>query len=136
MNPEARHKNKLEMLKERSRLAEEGGGQKRLEKQRSSGKLTARERIDFLLDDGSFVEFDKFVVHRSTVFGLEEQKFPGDGVMTGHGLIAGSEVFVFAQDFTVFGGSISETHVQKICKVIDLAMKTVVPVVCLNDSGV
>jgi len=135
MKPEARQKTKLEVLKERSRLAEEGGGQKRLEKQRSSGKLTARERIDFFLDDGSFEEFDKFVVHRSTDFGLEEQKFPGDGVVTGHGLVDGREVFVFAQDFTVFGGSLSETHAQKICKVMDLAMKTGAPVVGFNDSG-
>ncbi len=126
---------KLELLQEKSRLAELGGGEKRLEKQRSSGKLTARERIDFLLDEGSFEEFDKFVSHRCTDFGLEEQKFSGDGVITGHGLIDGREVFVFAQDFTVFGGSLSETHAQKICKVMDMAMKTGFPVIGLNDSG-
>src|SRR5207248_5763487 len=91
--------------------------------------------IEFLVDEGSFEEFDKFVVHRSTDFGMEGQKFPGDGVITGHGLIDGREIFVFAQDFTVFGGSLSETHAQKICKIMDLAMKTGTPVVGLNDSG-
>lgn len=126
---------KLELLKERSTLAEEGGGKARLEKQKAGGKMTARERIDFFLDEGTFEEFDKFVVHRSTDFGLDEQKYPGDGVVTGHGLVDGREVFVFAQDFTVFGGSLSETHAQKICKVMDLAMKVGVPVVGLNDSG-
>ena len=126
---------KLELLKEKSLLAEQGGGTKRLEKQRASGKMTARERIEFFLDENSFEEFDKFVVHRSTDFGLEEQKYPGDGVVTGHGLVNGREVFVFAQDFTVFGGSLSETHAQKICKVMDFAMKTGAPVIGLNDSG-
>ena len=135
MQPETKTKNKIELLRERSQLAEEGGGAARLEKQRSTGKMTARERVDFFLDDGSFEEFDKFVVHRSTDFGLEEQKFPGDGVITGHGLVDGREVFVFAQDFTVFGGSLSETHAQKICKVMDMAMKVGAPVVGLNDSG-
>ena len=135
MTPEAKHKIKLELLRERSELAEAGGGEKRIEKQRAAGKMTARERIDFLLDEGSFEEFDKFVVHRSTDFGLDEQKYPGDGVVTGHGLIDGREVFVFAQDFTVFGGSLSETHAQKICKVMDLAMKTGAPMIGLNDSG-
>ena len=135
MTPESKTKNKIEVLSERSAIAEEGGGKVRLEKQRASGKLTARERIDFFLDEGSFEEFDKFVVHRSTDFGMDEQKFPGDGVVTGHGLVDGREVFIFAQDFTVFGGSLSETHAQKICKVMDLAMKTGAPVVGLNDSG-
>lgn len=135
MKPETRVKNKLERLKERSLLAEEGGGRSRVEKQKAAGKLTARERIDFFLDEGSFEEFDKFVVHRSTDFGLESQKYPGDGVVTGHGLVDGREVFVFAQDFTVFGGSLSETHAQKICKIMDMAMKTGAPVVGLNDSG-
>lgn len=128
-------KTKLDLLKEKSELAEQGGGAVRLEKQKASGKLTARERIDFFLDEGSFEEFDKFVVHRSSDFGLDERKYPGDGVVTGHGLVDGREVFLFAQDFTVFGGSLSETHAQKICKVMDLAMKTGVPVVGLNDSG-
>jgi propionyl-CoA carboxylase beta chain len=126
---------KLAALQERSRLAEAGGGAKRLDKQRASGKMTARERVEFFLDEGSFEEFDKFVVHRSTDFGMEEQQFPGDGVITGHGLVDGREVFIFAQDFTVFGGSLSETHAQKICKIMDMAMKTGAPVVGLNDSG-
>lgn len=127
--------NKLELMQEKSRLAELGGGAARLEKQRAAGKMTARERIEFFLDEGSFEEFDKFVVHRSTDFGLEKQKFMGDGVITGHGLVDGREVFVFAQDFTIFGGSLSETHARKICKVMDLAMKTGAPIVGLNDSG-
>lgn len=135
MQPETGHKSKLELLKERSALAEEGGGIERLEKQRKTGKMIARERIDFFLDDGSFEEFDKFVVHRSHDFGLDKQRFLGDGVVTGHGLVDGREVFVFAQDFTVFGGSLSETHAQKICKVMDLAMKVGAPVIGLNDSG-
>lgn len=135
MQPTVKIMNKLDILKENSRMAEAGGGQKRLEKQKSSGKMTARERIDFFLDEGSFEEFDKFVVHRSTDFGLEKQRYLGDGVITGHGLVNGREVFVFAQDFTVFGGSLSETHAQKICKVMDLAMKTGTPVIGLNDSG-
>src|SRR5687767_10552673 len=135
MKPEIRPMNKLELLEQKSRLAEEGGGAARIEKQRAAGKMSARERIDFFLDEGSFEEFDKFVVHRSTDFGLGAQKFPGDGVVTGHGLVDGREVFVFAQDFTVFGGSLSETHAQKICKVMDMAMKTGAPVIGLNDSG-
>lgn len=135
MTPESKRKNKVEQLKDRSLAAEEGGGPARVEKQKAAGKLTARERIEFLLDEGSFDEFDKFVQHRSQDFGLENQKFPGDGVVTGHGLVDGREVVVFAQDFTVFGGSLSETHAQKICKIMDLAMKTGVPVVGLNDSG-
>src|SRR6187549_2486970 len=135
MQPESKIKTKIEILQEKSRLAELGGGTARLEKQRTSGKMTARERIEFFLDEGSFEEFDKFVVHRSTDFGLAEQQYPGDGVITGHGLVDGREVFIFAQDFTVFGGSLSETHAQKICKVMDMAMKTGAPVIGLNDSG-
>lgn len=135
MQPKQKSMNKLELLQEKSRLAELGGGEKRLEKQRAQGKMTARERIEFLLDEGSFEEFDKFVVHRSTDFGLADQKILGDGVVTGHGLIDGREVFVFAQDFTVFGGSLSETFAQKICKIMDLAMKVGAPVIGLNDSG-
>src|SRR5882757_5179662 len=126
---------KIELLRERSQKAEEGGGADRLEKQRQGGKMTARERIEFFLDEGSFEEFDKFVAHRSTDFGMEQQKFPGDGVITGHGLVDGRLVYVFAQDFTVFGGSLSETHAQKICKIMDLAMKVGAPVIGLNDSG-
>jgi propionyl-CoA carboxylase beta chain len=128
-------KTKLEVLKERSRQAEAGGGSDRVEKQHAAGKMTARERIDFLLDEGTFEEFDKFVVHRSRDFDLDKQLYPGDGVITGHGLIDGRRVFVFAQDFTVFGGSLSETHAEKICKVMDLAMKVGAPIIGLNDSG-
>ena len=135
MQAEKRIVKRLEQLEERSRLAEEGGGKARLARQKASGKMTARERVEFLLDEGSFEEFDKFVVHRTQDFGLDEQKYLGDGVITGHGLIHGREVFVFAQDFTVFGGSLSETHAQKICKIMDLAMKTGAPVIGLNDSG-
>lgn len=132
---ESRHKTKLEELRERSSAAEKGGGADRIAKQHKAGKLTARERIEFLLDDGSFEEFDKFVTHRSKDFDLESQIYPGDGVITGHGQIDGRRVFVFAQDFTIFGGSLSETHAEKICKVLDLAMKVGAPVIGLNDSG-
>lgn len=135
MQPKQQSMNKLELLHEKSRLAELGGGEKRMEKQRAAGKMTARERIEFLLDEGTFEEFDKFVVHRSNDFGLANQKILGDGVITGHGLIDGREVFVFAQDFTVFGGSLSETFALKICKIMDLAMKVGIPVIGLNDSG-
>ncbi|HAF21653.1 MAG TPA: methylmalonyl-CoA carboxyltransferase [Blastocatellia bacterium] len=128
-------RSKLEVLKERSLKAEAGGGAVRVEKQHAANKLTARERIEFLLDENSFEEFDKLVVHRSHDFGLEQQLYPGDGVITGYGLIDGRRVVVFAQDFTVFGGSLSETHAEKICKVLDLAMKVGVPVIGLNDSG-
>lgn len=137
MHPEKAEnlKNKIEILREKSLAAEQGGGVARVEKHKQTGKMTARERIDFFLDENSFEEFDKFVVHRSTDFGLEEQKFLGDGVVTGHGLVDGREVFVFAQDFTVFGGSLSETHAEKICKVMDFAMRVGAPVIGLNDSG-
>ncbi len=128
-------KSKLERLKERSLKAEAGGGAARVEKQHAAKKMTARERIDFLLDEDSFEEFDKLVVHRSRDFGMDSQVYPGDGVITGYGAIDGRRVFVFAQDFTVFGGSLSETHAEKICKVMDLAMKVGVPVIGLNDSG-
>jgi len=128
-------KSKLDALRERSAQAEQGGGAARVEKQHEAGKMTARERIEFLLDERSFEEFDKLVVHRSKDFGLDKQLYPGDGVITGHGLIDGRAVFVFAQDFTVFGGSLSETHAEKICKVMDLAMKVGAPIIGLNDSG-
>src|SRR5689334_15317993 len=128
-------KTKLEILRERSAQAELGGGSARVQKQHDAGKMTARERIEFLLDEGSFEEFDRLVVHRSKDFGLDKQLYPGDGVITGHGLIGGRNVFVFAQDFTVFGGSLSETHAEKICKVMDLAMKVGAPIIGLNDSG-
>jgi propionyl-CoA carboxylase beta subunit len=126
---------KLDQLRERQQQAEAGGGAARVEKQHAVGKLTARERVDFLLDEGTFHEFDKLVEHRSRDFGMDEQIYPGDGVVTGHGLIDGRKVFVFAQDFTVFGGSLSETHAEKICKVMDLAMKVGAPIIGLNDSG-
>ena len=128
-------KTKIEVLKAKNLQAENGGGAARVQKQKEAGKMTARERIDFFLDENSFEEFDKFVVHRSNDFGLEQQKYLGDGVITGHGLVDGREVFVFAQDFTVFGGSLSETHAEKICKVMDFAMKVGAPIVGLNDSG-
>src|SRR3989440_812315 len=126
---------RLDQLREREQQAEQGGGAARVEKQHAAGKITARERIEFLLDDDTFQEFDKLVEHRSRDFGLESQIYPGDGVVTGHGLIDGRRVFVFAQDFTVFGGSLSETHAEKICKVMDMAMKVGAPIVGLNDSG-
>jgi propionyl-CoA carboxylase beta chain len=126
---------KLERLKELARSAEEGGGADRIEKQHASGKMTARERINFLLDEGTFEEFDKLVVHRSRDFGLDKQLYGGDGVITGHGLIDSRRVFVFAQDFTVFGGSLSETHAEKICKVMDMSLKVGAPIIGLNDSG-
>ncbi|HZB44223.1 MAG TPA: acyl-CoA carboxylase subunit beta [Pyrinomonadaceae bacterium] len=126
---------KLEQSRERKRLAAAGGGPARVARQHESGKWTARERVEFFLDDGTFEEFDELVVHRSRDFGLDRQRFPGDGVVTGHGLCEGRRVFVFAQDFTVFGGSLSETHAAKICKVMDLAMRVGAPVVGLNDSG-
>lgn len=124
-----------EILKERDRQAELGGGEARIQKQHEAGKLTARERIELLLDPGSFVELDKFVTHRCTDFGMESQKFLGDGVVTGYGTIHQRKVCVFSQDFTVFGGSLSGAHAAKICKVMDLALKTGVPVIGLNDSG-
>ena len=131
----AKSRSKLDQLREREQRAEEGGGAARVTKQHAAGKMTARERVGFLLDEGSFQEFDKLVEHRSQDFGMEKEIYPGDGVVTGHGLIDGRKVFVFAQDFTVFGGSLSETHAEKICKVMDLAMKVGVPIIGLNDSG-
>ena len=128
-------KSKLEIFKQRDDKAGLGGGTARIEKQHAAGKMTARERIEFLLDENTFEEFDKLVVHRSRDFGLDQQVYPGDGVVTGYGLIDGRRVFVFAQDFTVFGGSLSETHAEKICKVMDLALKVGAPVIGLNDSG-
>jgi propionyl-CoA carboxylase beta chain len=112
-----------------------GGGEARIRAQHERGKLTARERVDLLLDEGSFVELDRFVTHRSSDFGLEDQKILGDGVVTGYGTVHGRLVYLFSQDFTVFGGSLSETHAEKIVKIMDLAMKTGAPVVGLNDSG-
>jgi propionyl-CoA carboxylase beta chain len=126
---------KLELLEQRGAEAEEGGGKKRLKAQHDKGKLSARERLDLLLDEGSFVEFDRFVVHRSTDFGLDEQKIYGDGVVTGYGRIEGRLVYVFSQDFTVFGGSLSEAFAEKIVKIMDLAVRNGAPVIGLNDSG-
>ena len=126
---------RLDELHRRYAAARTGGGEERVKKQHDAGKLTARERIETLLDPGSFEELDALVVHRCTDFGMESQRIPGDGVVTGHGRIDGRPVFVFAQDFTVFGGSLSETFAAKICKVMDLAMKAGCPVVGLNDSG-
>jgi propionyl-CoA carboxylase beta subunit len=125
----------LEDLHHRQAQAEQGGGPERIAQQHKKGKLSARERLDLLLDEGSFVELDRFVTHRSTDFGLEQQKYLGDGVVTGWGRIDGRLVYVFSQDFTVFGGSLSETFAQKICKVMDLAVRNGAPVIGLNDSG-
>jgi propionyl-CoA carboxylase beta chain len=125
----------LDELRERTRRAEEGGGAERRERQHREGKLTARERVSGLLDEGTFEELDKLVEHRCLDFGMDRQKVPGDGVVSGFGRVDGRLVCVFAQDFTVFGGSLSETNAQKICKVMDLAMKMGAPVVGLNDSG-
>jgi propionyl-CoA carboxylase beta chain len=128
-------KSKIEQLEERSRKAELGGGQERIDKQHAAGRLTARERINALLDPGTFVEIDKFVTHRSTDFGMEKNKFLGDGVVTGYGKIENRLMYVFAQDFTVFGGSLSRANADKIIKIMDLAMKMGAPVIGLNDSG-
>jgi propionyl-CoA carboxylase beta chain len=126
---------RFEELAGRHAHAESGGGAERIRRQHTAGKKTARERLDLLLDAGSFMEVDKFVVHQIHDFGMEQQKFLGDGVVTGSGRIHGRRVFVFAQDFTVFGGSLSEAYARKICKVMDLAMKTGAPIIGLNDSG-
>ena len=125
----------LEQLEERRGQARLGGGQKRIDAQHAKGKLTARERVEVLLDEGSFEEYDMYVVHRTTDFGMAEQKFSGDGVVTGWGTINGRLVYVFSQDFTVLGGSLSETHAQKICKIMDMAVRNGAPVIGLNDSG-
>jgi propionyl-CoA carboxylase beta chain len=125
-------KKKLESVRIEAEL---GGGQKRIDAQHKRGKLTARERLSLLLDEGSFREYDKLKTHRCDEFGMEDEKYYGDGVVTGHGLIHGRKVFFFSQDFTVFGGSLSETHAEKICKVMDMAMRVGAPVIGLNDSG-
>jgi propionyl-CoA carboxylase beta chain len=126
---------KLQELEKRKKKAEMAGGAERLAKQHSSGKLSARERIQLLLDPGTFTELDAFVTHRCTDFGMENQRIPGDGVVTGYGTISGRTVFVFSQDFTVFGGSLSGANASKICKVMDMALKTGAPIIGLNDSG-
>src|SRR6476661_5423990 len=125
----------IEELEKRRELARLGGGEKRIAAQHAKGRLTARERLSVLLDPGSFEEYDMFVEHNCADFGMEKQKIPGDGVVTGSGTINGRLVYVFAQDFNVFGGSLSERHAQKICKVMDMAMKVGAPVIGLNDSG-
>src|SRR3954465_10826983 len=112
-----------------------GGGQERIDKQHQEGKLTGRERIELLLDPGSFIELDKFKTHRADDFGMSAKKILGDGVITGYGTVAGRQIFPFAQDFTVFGGSLAGAYAEKICKVMDLAVSTGCPVVGLNDSG-
>lgn len=130
--------NQLEKVKELIALREQarlGGGEKRIESQHKKGKYTARERIAMLLDEGSFEEFDMFVQHRCTNFGIEKTKYLGDGIVTGYGTIDGRLVYIFAQDFTVFGGALSEALAMKICKVMDQAMKMGAPVIGLNDSG-
>ncbi len=126
---------RLEQLRRRNAAAEASGGSERIERQHREGKLSARERVELLLDEGSFEELDKQVTHRSTEFGMESQKLLGDGVISGFGRVAGRLVYVFAQDFTVFGGSLSETNAAKVCKLMDLALKNGAPVVGLNDSG-
>ncbi|MEC8871261.1 MAG: carboxyl transferase domain-containing protein, partial [Pseudomonadota bacterium] len=125
----------IEELERRREAAKLGGGQERIDAQHARGKLTARERVDVLLDQGSFEEWDIFVEHRSTDFDMANKVVPGDGVVTGYGTINGRMVFVFSQDFTVLGGSLSEAHAGKICKIMDHAMKVGVPVIGLNDSG-
>lgn len=127
--------NKIEVLRKKQEEALLGGGKARIESQHKKGKLTARERLHFLLDEGSFEEIGMLVMHRSTDFGMEKEHYPGDGVVTGYGTINSRLVYVFSQDFTVFGGSLSETHAEKICKIMDLAMKNGAPVIGLNDSG-
>ena len=126
---------KMEQLQQKKDKALLGGGEKRIADQHKKGKLTARERIHFLLDEGSFEEIGMLVTHRSRDFGMENEVYLGDGVVTGYGKVNGRLVYVYSQDFTVFGGSLSETHAEKICKVMDLAMKNGAPIIGLNDSG-
>lgn len=126
---------KINELKLKNKIAEEGGGKDKIDQQHKKGKLTARERLEILLDPDSFVEVDKFIVHQCHDFGMENQKIFGDGVVTGFGKIHGRDVAVFSQDFTVFGGSLSEMHAKKICKIMDMAMKLGIPIIGLNDSG-
>ncbi|MFB3154454.1 MAG: acyl-CoA carboxylase subunit beta, partial [Candidatus Acidiferrales bacterium] len=126
---------RLEALRQRERAAEEGGGAARREKQHKAGKFSARERIELLLDPDTFEELDKLVLHRCDEFGMEKQRLPGDGIVSGYGRIDGRPAYVFAQDFTVFGGSLSEANAEKICKVMDLAVKNGAPIIGLNDSG-
>ncbi|MEN1783601.1 MAG: acyl-CoA carboxylase subunit beta [Bacteroidota bacterium] len=128
-------KDKRKILQEQQAQAYLGGGQERIDKQHAKKKLTARERIQYLLDEGSFEELGALVTHRTTDFGMDKQIFPGDGVVTGYGTVGGRPVYIYAQDFTVFGGALSETHAEKICKIMDLALKVGAPIIGLNDSG-
>jgi propionyl-CoA carboxylase beta chain len=128
-------KDKFAELERRRKESELGGGEDRIKKQHEAGKLTARERIEYFMDPGTFEEIDRYVVHRTTDFGMADRKIPGDGVITGYGRVDGRKIFIFAQDFTVFGGSLSLAYAQKICKIMDLAMKMGVPIIGLNDSG-
>jgi propionyl-CoA carboxylase beta chain len=127
--------NKIQILQDKLAESKLGGGVKRIESQHAKKKLTARERVEYLMDEGSFEEIDALVTHRTTDFGMENEQYYGDGVITGYGTVNGRLVFIFAQDFTVFGGSLSETHAEKICKVMDMALKNGAPMVGLNDSG-
>ncbi|UCE17620.1 MAG: methylmalonyl-CoA carboxyltransferase [Gemmatimonadota bacterium] len=129
------HSDRIEQLSKLKEEAKRGGGKKRIDAQHAKGKMTARERIELLLDEGSFHELDVFVTHRATDFGIDKQKILGDSVVTGWGYISGRLVYVFSQDFTVFGGSLSEVHAEKVCKIMDMAMKNGAPVIGLNDSG-
>jgi propionyl-CoA carboxylase beta chain len=126
---------KFKLLQKKNEEALLGGGQDRIDAQHKKGKLTARERIDLLLDEGSFEEVGKFMMHRTKDFGLDKEYYLGDGVITGYGTVHGRLAYVFSQDFTVFGGSLAEAHAQKICRIMDLAMKNGAPVIGLNDSG-
>ncbi len=125
----------LENLKTKALEAEKGGGSDRITKQHEKGKLTARERLSILLDESSFAEYDKFVKHHANDFGMQNANFLGDGVVIGHGTIYGRKVFVYSQDFTVFGGSLGASHAKKICKIMDMAINARVPIIGLNDSG-
>ena len=128
-------KNKLKELQEKRAQSKLGGGEKRIDAQHKKGKLSARERVHFFLDPNSFEEIGQLVTHRSVDFGLENEQYLGDGVITGYGTVNGRLVYVFSQDFTVFGGSLSETHAEKICKIMDLSIKNGAPCIGLNDSG-
>src|SRR5471030_576605 len=128
-------KENIERIHELTRQAEAAGGEDKLQRQRADGRMTARERVEFLLDRGSFVELDKFKTHRNNDFGMGDRKIPGDGVVTGYGTIDGRQVAVFSQDFTVFGGSLSGAFAEKVCKVMDFATKVGCPVIGINDSG-
>lgn len=126
---------KIKLVHDKIALAKIGGGEKRIAAHHAKKKLTARERVEYLMDEGSFEEIGMLVTHRTTDFGMEKEIYYGDGVVTGYGTINGRLVYIFAQDFTVFGGSLSETHAEKICKVMDMALKNGAPMIGLNDSG-